>query len=85
MKLRLKIVEEGIKHASSLSTNGGIIGSIKAENSSNILGFLTSNGGITKWSTIVEHEKVSDEPRQTNSSTNSGSGDNMLRKSLRGT
>ncbi|XVE87636.1 hypothetical protein DITRI_Ditri19aG0003600 [Diplodiscus trichospermus] len=51
-KLRLKILEGGLKHVSSLSVNpNASCGSPKPEKSSNILGFLTSSGGLRKRST----------------------------------
>lgn len=46
MKLRLKTLEDGLKHVSSFSVN-----SPKPAKASNILGFLTSNGGLGKRST----------------------------------
>lgn len=52
MKLRLKTLEEGLKHVSSFSCNPNLFcGSPKPEKSSNFLGFLTSNGGSAKRST----------------------------------
>ncbi|KAK6269155.1 hypothetical protein QUC31_013315 [Theobroma cacao] len=51
-KLRLKILEDGLKHVSSFSGNpNASCGSPKPEKSSNILGFLTSSGGLRKRST----------------------------------
>ncbi|XVF75176.1 hypothetical protein PTKIN_Ptkin13bG0166200 [Pterospermum kingtungense] len=51
-KLRLKILEDGLKHVSSFSVNpNASCGSPKPEKSSNILGFLTSSGGLRKRST----------------------------------
>ncbi|XP_065851839.1 microtubule-associated protein 70-5 [Euphorbia lathyris] len=50
-KLRLNTLEEGIKHVSSLSLNPGASGvSPKPAKTSNILGFLTNNGGLRKRS-----------------------------------
>ncbi|KDP32904.1 hypothetical protein JCGZ_13685 [Jatropha curcas] len=50
-KLRLKTLEEGLKHVSSFSVNSDAIpGSPKPAKSSNILGFLTSTGGLRKRS-----------------------------------
>ncbi|KAF2288832.1 hypothetical protein GH714_016306 [Hevea brasiliensis] len=46
LKLRLKTLEEGLKHVSSFSVNF-----TKPAKTSNILGFLTSNGGLRKRST----------------------------------
>ncbi|KAM1033663.1 hypothetical protein TB2_036623 [Malus domestica] len=52
MKLRLKTLEEGLKHVSSFSCTPNLFcGSPKPEKSSNFLGFLTSNGGSAKRST----------------------------------
>ncbi|KAF9679415.1 hypothetical protein SADUNF_Sadunf06G0012800 [Salix dunnii] len=52
MKLRLKTLEEGLKHVSSFSVSpNASCGSPKPGKTSNILGFLTSNGGIRKRST----------------------------------
>ncbi|KAJ1427121.1 Microtubule-associated protein 70 [Sesbania bispinosa] len=51
LKLRLRTLEEGLKHVSSYPTiSNGISGSPKAEKS-NILGFLTASGGLRKRST----------------------------------
>ncbi|XP_015878786.1 microtubule-associated protein 70-5 [Ziziphus jujuba] len=52
LKLRLKTLEEGLKHVSSFSANpNAFCASQKTEKSSNILSFLTSNGGLIKRST----------------------------------
>ncbi|KAM1245958.1 hypothetical protein ACFX15_036458 [Malus domestica] len=52
MKLRLKTLEEGLKHVSSFSCTPNLFcGSPKPEKSSNFLGFLTSNGGSARRST----------------------------------
>ncbi|XP_041024749.1 microtubule-associated protein 70-5-like [Juglans microcarpa x Juglans regia] len=52
LKLRLKIIEEGLKDVTSFSVNPNrFCGSPKTEKSSNIFGFLTSNGGLRKRST----------------------------------
>ncbi|KAH9798214.1 Microtubule-associated protein 70-5 [Citrus sinensis] len=53
LKLRLKTLEEGLKHVSSFSGSPNTFcGSPKTEKSSNIiLGFLTANGGLRKRST----------------------------------
>ncbi|RDX76357.1 Microtubule-associated protein 70-5, partial [Mucuna pruriens] len=50
LKLRLKTLEEGLKHFSNhpVSTNSG---SAKAEKSNSILSFLTTNGGLRNRST----------------------------------
>ncbi|XWS12959.1 hypothetical protein CRYUN_Cryun37aG0134600 [Craigia yunnanensis] len=51
-KLRLKILEDGLKQVSSFSVNPNASwGSPKPEKSINILGFLTSSGGLRKRST----------------------------------
>ncbi|KAJ4839243.1 hypothetical protein Tsubulata_050938 [Turnera subulata] len=55
LKLRLKILEEGLKHASP--------GSPKPEKSNSILGFLTSNGAVRKRS--------ASQPRASNNGRNS--------------
>ncbi|PPD91061.1 hypothetical protein GOBAR_DD12012 [Gossypium barbadense] len=47
LKLRLKILEDGLKHASSLSVNASY-GSPKPDKSSNILGLLTGSSGPRK-------------------------------------
>ncbi|XWS15451.1 hypothetical protein CRYUN_Cryun34aG0002100 [Craigia yunnanensis] len=50
-KLRLKILEDGLKHVSSVLVNPNASWwSPKPEKSSNILGFLTSSGGLRKRS-----------------------------------
>lgn len=84
LKLRLKILEEGIKHVSSLSNDSNaIIELIKTGKATNIIGFLTSNGGVRKRSSsnprastfgtsplqqpTAEHEKASGGSRQGNS------------------
>lgn len=52
LKLRLKTLEEGLKHVPSFSVNSNAsFGSPKPEKSNNILGFLTSSGGLRKRST----------------------------------
>lgn len=52
MKLRLKTLEEGLKHVSSFSTSPtAFCASPKTEKSTNILGFLTANNGLRKRST----------------------------------
>ncbi|KAG2684492.1 hypothetical protein I3760_10G079300 [Carya illinoinensis] len=52
LKLRLKIIEEGLKDVSNFSVNPNrFCGSPRTEKSSNIFGFLTSNGGTKKRST----------------------------------
>lgn len=52
MKLRLKTLEDGLKHVSSYSVNSSAFcGSPKTEKSSNFLSFLTSNGGLRRRST----------------------------------
>ncbi|KAH1055566.1 hypothetical protein J1N35_033631 [Gossypium stocksii] len=49
-KLRLKMLEDGLKHVSSLSVNASY-GSPKPDKSSNILGLLTGSSGPRKRST----------------------------------
>ncbi|TYJ31047.1 hypothetical protein E1A91_A06G170600v1 [Gossypium mustelinum] len=49
-KLRLKILEDGLKHVSTLSVNASY-GSPKPDKSSNILGLLTGSSGPRKRST----------------------------------
>ncbi|MBA0658973.1 hypothetical protein Goklo_011142 [Gossypium klotzschianum] len=81
-KLRLKILEDGLNHVSSISINpNASYGSPKPEKSSNILGFLTSTSGLKKRSTS--------QPRASTISTSSPlqrpratSGENMVRKKL---
>ncbi|KAH1065906.1 hypothetical protein J1N35_030893 [Gossypium stocksii] len=81
-KLRLKILEDGLNHVSSISINpNASYGSPKPEKSSNILGFLTSTSGLKKRSTS--------QPRASTISTSSPlqrpratSGENMVRKNL---
>ncbi|KAJ6747767.1 MICROTUBULE-ASSOCIATED PROTEIN 70-5 [Salix koriyanagi] len=52
LKLRLKTLEEGLKHVSSFSVSpNASCGSPKPGKTSTLLGFLTSNGGIRKRST----------------------------------
>ncbi|KAA3490651.1 microtubule-associated protein 70-5-like isoform X2 [Gossypium australe] len=81
-KLRLKILEDGLNHVSSISINpNASYGSPKPEKSSNILGFLTSTGGLKKRSTsqprasIISTSSPLQRPRAT-------SGENMVRKKL---
>ncbi|XVF28053.1 hypothetical protein REPUB_Repub14bG0162400 [Reevesia pubescens] len=63
-KLRLKILEDGLQHVSNFSVNpNASCGSPKPEKSSNILGFLTSSGGLRKRSTS--------QPRASTINTNS--------------
>ncbi|XP_048236249.1 microtubule-associated protein 70-5 isoform X2 [Ricinus communis] len=51
-KIRLKTLEEGLKQVSSFTVNSNAFcGSPKPAKTSNILGFLTSNGGLKKRST----------------------------------
>lgn len=52
LKLRLKTLEEGLKHVSSFSVNPNSFCRFpKTEKSGNFLGFLTSPGGLGKRST----------------------------------
>ncbi|GMI82407.1 microtubule-associated proteins 70-5 [Hibiscus trionum] len=81
-KLRLKILEDGLKHVSGISSNPNASqGSSKPEKSSNILGFLTSSSGLRKRSTSQPRASTisSNSPPQQARAT---SGENMLRKKL---
>ncbi|KAK8678288.1 hypothetical protein V6N13_143793 [Hibiscus sabdariffa] len=81
-KLRLKILEDGLKHVSGISSNPNASqGSPKPEKSSNILGFLTSSSGLRKRSTSQPRAStiISSSPPQR---ARSASGENMLRKKL---
>ncbi|KAL4280005.1 hypothetical protein GQ457_03G037410 [Hibiscus cannabinus] len=81
-KLRLKILEDGLKHVSGISSNPNASqGSPKPEKSSNILGFLTSSSGLRKRSTSQPRAStiISSSPPQRE---RSASGENMLRKKL---
>ncbi|OMO76971.1 Myosin II heavy chain-like protein [Corchorus capsularis] len=54
-KLRLKILEDGLKHVSSFSVNPkNNASSPKPEKTSNLLGFLTSSGGLRKRSKVAD-------------------------------
>lgn len=49
VKLRLKTLEDGLRHISSLSANSNSnLGSPKTEKANHIFSFLTSNGGLIK-------------------------------------
>ncbi|KAH8486094.1 hypothetical protein H0E87_027532 [Populus deltoides] len=64
LKLRLKTLEEGLKHASSFSANpNASCGSPKPGSTNKILGFLKSNAGMRRRSTS--------QPRGSNISRNS--------------
>ncbi|KAB1221693.1 Microtubule-associated protein 70-5 [Morella rubra] len=59
LKLRLKIIEEGLKDVSSFAFSPNRLrGSPKTEKSSNIFGFLTSNGGLRKRSTSQPRDSI---------------------------
>ncbi|XP_028754964.1 microtubule-associated protein 70-5-like [Neltuma alba] len=51
LKLRLKTLEEGLKHFSSNPSNSNATSGYPKTEKPNILGFLTNNGGIRKRST----------------------------------
>ncbi|XP_050368043.1 microtubule-associated protein 70-5 isoform X2 [Argentina anserina] len=98
LKLRLKTLEEGLKHVSSFSVNpNSFCRSPKTEKSSNFLGFLTSPGGLGKRSTSQprasslrsspnsdsETANAAGELKRSNSfKKRYGSGEKLLRKSL---
>ncbi|KAG6743498.1 hypothetical protein POTOM_052194 [Populus tomentosa] len=64
LKLRLKTLEEGLKHTSSFSANpNASCGSLKPGSTNKILGFLKSNAGMRRRSTS--------QPRGSNVSRNS--------------
>ncbi|KAJ6863959.1 microtubule-associated protein 70-5-like [Populus alba x Populus x berolinensis] len=64
LKLRLKTLEEGLKHTSSFSANpNASCGSLKPGSTNKILGFLKSNAGMRRRSTS--------QPRGSNISRNS--------------
>ncbi|KAJ6967585.1 hypothetical protein D5086_028640 [Populus alba] len=64
LKLRLKTLEEGLKHTSSFSANlNASCGSLKPGSTNKILGFLKSNAGMRRSSTS--------QPRGSNISRNS--------------
>ncbi|KAK8585261.1 hypothetical protein V6N13_139195 [Hibiscus sabdariffa] len=76
-KLRLKILEDGLKHVSGISSNPNA----SQGSPSNILGFLTSSSGLRKRSTSQPRAStiISSSPPQR---ARSASGENMLRKKL---
>ncbi|XP_031273494.1 microtubule-associated protein 70-5 [Pistacia vera] len=99
LKLRLNTLEEGLKNLSSFSVNPNLFcGSPKTEKSSNILGFLTSNGGLRKRSTsqprasTVNRSSLLQQPNIENGTVSATGGlktadnlkkrENMLRKSM---
>ncbi|EEF39487.1 Myosin heavy chain, clone, putative [Ricinus communis] len=54
-KIRLKTLEEGLKQVSSFTVNSNAFcGSPKPAKTSNILGFLTSNGGLKKRTKVTD-------------------------------
>lgn len=81
MKLRLKTLEEGLKHVSSFSGSPNTFcGSPKTEKSSNIiLGFLTANGGLRKRSTsqprasTISRNSLLQQPNSENATVNGNS------------
>ncbi|KAL9455559.1 hypothetical protein AB3S75_004890 [Citrus x aurantiifolia] len=78
LKLRLKTLEEGLKHVSSFSGSPNTFcGSPKTEKSSNIiLGFLTANGGLRKRSTsqprasTISRNSLLQQPNSENATVN---------------
>ncbi|XP_038689557.1 microtubule-associated protein 70-5-like isoform X2 [Tripterygium wilfordii] len=98
LKVRLKTLEEGLRHVSSFSVNPDTFsGSPKTEKSNNIFGFLTNNSGVRKRSSsqprgstisrvsLSQHPSLGNEAERkqaNNIHKRSTSGENMLRKSL---
>ncbi|KAM1033667.1 hypothetical protein ACFX2C_037191 [Malus domestica] len=87
MKLRLKTLEEGLKHVSSFSCNPNLFcGSPKPEKSSIFLGFLTSNGGSAKRSTsqprgsIISRSSPQRQPHSDNKTAGGLKRENGFRK-----
>ncbi|KAG7959600.1 hypothetical protein I3843_10G078200 [Carya illinoinensis] len=77
LKLRLKITEEGLKDVSNFYVNPNrFCGSSRTEKSSNIFGFLTSNGGTKKKSTSqprassISRSLLLQQPNMENETTN---------------
>ncbi|KAK4837580.1 hypothetical protein QYF36_006676 [Acer negundo] len=79
LKVRLKTLEEGLKHVSSFSANSNAFcGSPKAaeKSSNNILGFLTTGGGLRKRSTsqprgsIINRSSLLQQPNVENGTIN---------------
>ncbi|CAL9014992.1 unnamed protein product [Prunus brigantina] len=82
LKLRLKTLEEGLKHVSSF--NPHLCVSPKAEKSSNFLGFLKSNGGLGKRSTSQPRASTisrSSPVQQPNSDNEAGNAAGQLKRS----
>ncbi|KAH0986031.1 hypothetical protein GBA52_013208 [Prunus armeniaca] len=82
LKLRLKTLEEGLKHVSSF--NPHLCVSPKAEKSSNFLGFLKSNGGLGKRSTSQPRASTisrSSPVQQPNSDKEAGNAAGQLKRS----
>ncbi|BBH00633.1 microtubule-associated proteins 70-5 [Prunus dulcis] len=82
LKLRLKTLEEGLKHVSSY--NPHLCVSPKAEKSSNFLGFLKSNGGLGKRSTSQPRASTiarSSPVQQPNSDNEAGNAAGQLKRS----
>ncbi|XP_044497375.1 microtubule-associated protein 70-5-like [Mangifera indica] len=99
LKLRLNTLEEGLRHVSSFSVNPNVLcGSQKTDKSSNILRFLTPNGGLRKRSTsqprasTVNRNSLLQQPNIENGTVSATRGlnkpdnlkkrENMLRKSM---
>ncbi|KAF5472676.1 hypothetical protein F2P56_009370, partial [Juglans regia] len=90
LKLRLKIIEEGLKDVSNFSVNPKrFFGSPRTEKSSNIFGFLTSNGGTKKRSTSqprassISRSLLLQQPSMENETDNVAGGDLKQASSLR--
>ncbi|OMO64681.1 Myosin II heavy chain-like protein [Corchorus olitorius] len=92
-KLRLKILEDGLKHVSSFSVNPkNASSSPKPEKTSNLLGFLTSSGGLRKRSTsqprasrscLLQQPNVETETPNSSAGINKlASGENVVRRNL---
>ncbi|KAL5838861.1 hypothetical protein ACOSQ3_016030 [Xanthoceras sorbifolium] len=83
LKVRLKTLEEGLKHVSSYSANSNAFcGSPKAaeKSSNNILGFLTTGSGLRKRSTsqprgsTINRNSLLQQPNIENGTVNASSG-----------
>ncbi|XP_024022294.1 microtubule-associated protein 70-5 [Morus notabilis] len=89
-KLRLKTLEDGLKDVSSFSNNtSAFCGSPKTEKSSNILGFLTSTGGLRKRSTsqprgsTLSRNTLLQQPNLDNEITNTNNSDTIVSGELK--
>lgn len=82
LKLRMKTLEEGLKHVSSFNPNL-LCRSPKPEKSSNFLGFLTSNGGLGKRSTSQPRATIgrSSPLKQPNSDNETANAAGQLKRS----